>query len=134
MKGARYALVLLIGGAILSPAVAGARPLDTAATQAACHGDPAPVHAQADGSGVRAGKVIVHCAGAWTMFQGVMHYENGTGQQYGKWSYGGTRYVSGRGDSVVGPWLRPYHGEGFWKQRVIIGGVQTDSAVTWFRS
>jgi hypothetical protein len=113
-------------------AVAHSRPAPTVAST--CYGSPAPVRAQADGSGVRAGRVDVHCAGAWRAFQGVMVYENGTGGQYGKWSYGGVRYVNGRGAETIAPWLRPYHGCGFWKQQVTIAGVTRYSDVTWFCS
>lgn len=125
VAGAALALVI---GATLWAAVAEGRPLATSTPT--CHGDPAQVRMQADGSGVRAGVVNVHCPGSWRAFQGVMWYSD-SATQYGKWTYGGTRYVTGHGPFTIKPWLRPYYGCGWWKQRIVIAGNTRDSAVSW---
>lgn len=124
------ALLVVIAGSVFA-AVAYGRPLTQASS--ACVGVPAPVRAQADGTGVRAGHVDVRCPGAWSAFQGVLWFSD-SADQYGKWSYGGTRTVTGHGDTRIAAWLRPYHGCGFWRQRIIIGTTSRDSATTWFCS
>ncbi len=122
------ALVVVIAASLLA-AIAHGRPALTAAAE--CVGVPAPVRAQADGSGIRAGQVNVRCAGSWRAFQGVLWFSDSATQR-GKWSYGGTRYVTGRGNTTIPAWLRPYHGCGYWKQQITIGSVTRYSDVTWF--
>lgn len=124
-----FTLALVIIGALLSPATAGSRTI-TPASSSTCYGVPSPVRAQADGSGVRAGKVVIHCATRWDAFQGIMWFSDDA-DQYGKWSYGGTRHVTGRGATTIPPWLRPYHGCGYWKQQITIGTETRYSTTTW---
>jgi hypothetical protein len=130
MKGVRHALVLVILGAIITTSPADARPETTIATAGTCVGVPAPVSTN-PGGGVRAGHVDVRCAGAWSAFQGILYYHD-TGDQYGKWSFGGTRTLTGSGDTRVAPWRRPYYGCGWWKQQFTIKGTTRYSTAEWF--
>lgn len=52
--------------------------------------------------------------------------------QYGKWSYGGTRYVNGVGPTTIPAWWRPYYGCGWWKQQFTIKGTTRYSTAEWF--
>ncbi len=78
--------------------------------------------------GVRAPAFTVSCAGSWTLFEGLQWWR----PTAGKWTYGGTRYVSGTGTRTVAAWDRPYHGCHFWRTVVTLKGEAYRTSAEWF--
>ena len=128
MRRIYVTLVVVIIGAVMAAPSANARPLAPNAA-ATCYGVPGKVVKVS--TGVRAGAVYVRCAGSWSAFQGILWFSDSATQR-GKWSYGGTRTVVGKGNTTVAAWTRPYHGCGYWKQEWRMAGASRFSDVTWF--
>lgn len=124
-------MVILVGLVALTAAVPAtqARPLAQSTTASSgCTAKPGAVREAS--IGVTAGKVIVTCRGAWSAFQGIQWF-SGDASSRGRWSFGGTRTVTGRGDTTIGPWTRPYHGTGWWRQVIRIDGREFIGPVSW---
>jgi len=127
----RYVKMVMVMGlaAFMLAAPAQSRPLaQSTAASSGCTAKPGAVREAS--IGVTAGKVVITCTGSWSAFQGIQWF-SGDASSRGRWSFGGTRTVTGKGNTTIGPWTRPYHGTGWWRQVIRINGHEFIGPVSW---